>query len=147
MRLLRSQSYIYIRYKKIIATNIKINYTIVGNNRSRGYMNSEYESLSLLKYLKSDIDVDALDYKNPEVISLMNDVLQGVKGRDRDVVLKRFLIEPPITLREIGGQLNISRERVRQLESRALKRITYNYRKKGIKERLEQFLVVQSGII
>jgi RNA polymerase sigma-32 factor len=44
---------------------------------------------------------------------------------DRDILLmdKRILAEEPVTLREIGEELGISRERVRQLEERLLKKL------------------------
>ncbi len=35
---------------------------------------------------------------------------------------QRIMIEEPLTLQEIGGQFRISRERVRQLENRVLKK-------------------------
>jgi RNA polymerase primary sigma factor len=54
-----------------------------------------------------------------------NEVIQGLPPRLQEIVRLRFGLRdgPPRTLREVGGRLHISRERVRQLERQALKRI------------------------
>lgn len=51
------------------------------------------------------------------------DVLDTLKARDRRILELRFGLsgEDPMTLEEVGNVFNISRERVRQLESRSLK--------------------------
>jgi RNA polymerase sigma-32 factor len=43
--------------------------------------------------------------------------------RERNVILKRFLREEPKTLQEIADETGVSRERIRQLQARALKRM------------------------
>ena len=49
-------------------------------------------------------------------------LIGSLKGKERKVVLLRYGFDghDPMTLREIGRRLGISRERVRQLERRAL---------------------------
>ncbi len=44
--------------------------------------------------------------------------------RDQEILKRRFLTEEPETLEAIGQNLGISRERVRQIESRAYKKLT-----------------------
>ena len=46
--------------------------------------------------------------------------------REQEIVKARFLSENPTTLEDLGKQFNISRERVRQIESKAFKKIS-NY--------------------
>lgn len=51
--------------------------------------------------------------------------LKTLPERDREIIYKRFGLdgESPMTLEELGRRLNISRERVRQLEQRAIERL------------------------
>jgi RNA polymerase primary sigma factor len=53
------------------------------------------------------------------------DLLSHLKPREMDVLSKRFGLdgETPMKLKEIGDQLNISRERVRQIEQVALRKL------------------------
>ena len=49
------------------------------------------------------------------------DALRGLDGKEQEVVRLRFGLEDdePRTLQEIGDRLHLSRERIRQIESRA----------------------------
>lgn len=49
--------------------------------------------------------------------------VDALPPREREIVERRHLAEQPETLQEVGERLGISRERVRQLEVRALKRM------------------------
>jgi RNA polymerase sigma factor (sigma-70 family) len=51
--------------------------------------------------------------------------IDRLNPRMRHVVLRRFGLDgsPPQTLEEVGNELGITRERVRQLETRALKEL------------------------
>lgn len=52
----------------------------------------------------------------------VQEALQSLDSRQRDVLQRRFGLagERPQTLEEIGAQLNLSRERIRQIEQEAL---------------------------
>jgi len=52
--------------------------------------------------------------------------LESLDARERHIVVARHLDESPLTLRELGDSMGISKERVRQLESRALKTLRSN---------------------
>lgn len=70
----------------------------------------------------SDPEEDALHQESLEVISqLMN----WLNPQEKLIIEKRFGLADGMTstLQEIGQQLNITRERVRQLEARALKKL------------------------
>ena len=67
---------------------------------------------------------------NPGEISLNNDIhfnrkkvlkksLEALNDKEKHIILKRHLNHAPLTLESIGKNLSISKERVRQLESRA----------------------------
>ena len=67
---------------------------------------------------------------NPGEISLNNDIhfnrkkvlkksLEALNDKEKHIILKRHLNHAPLTLESVGKNLSISKERVRQLESRA----------------------------
>ena len=67
---------------------------------------------------------------NPDEITLNNDIhchrkkilkesLKALNDKEKHIILKRHLNHSPLTLESVGKDLNISKERVRQLESRA----------------------------
>ena len=49
--------------------------------------------------------------------------MKRLNEREEYVVRNRIMADSPLTLREIGSHLKISRERVRQIESEALKKL------------------------
>ncbi len=51
----------------------------------------------------------------------LNRALNQLNHRERHILERRHLTEQSVTLRELGEQLGVSKERVRQLESRALR--------------------------
>lgn len=53
----------------------------------------------------------------------MQDALAALSPRERHIIRARFLIDQPKTLEELGGTLRVSRERVRQIEGRALQKV------------------------
>ncbi|WP_337173673.1 RNA polymerase sigma factor RpoD/SigA [Paludisphaera sp.] len=78
-------------------------------------------------------DVLTDDGKAPEDLMMETDDLERILGRldalddrEADVLRMRFGLEPfePMTLREVGERLGLTRERVRQLEHQALRKLT-----------------------
>jgi RNA polymerase primary sigma factor len=68
---------------------------------------------------------DMIDFTTFEQQALAN-VIAKLPDREAQIVRMRYgmgAIEKPMTLREIGSELGISRERVRQLEQSAVKRL------------------------
>lgn len=49
--------------------------------------------------------------------------MASLDDRERDILYRRYLSAKPATLKEIGAQFGISRERVRQLEARAMAKL------------------------
>jgi len=50
-------------------------------------------------------------------------ILPELNDKEREILEKRLLAEQPVTLREIGEKYGVTRERVRQLESRLLQKL------------------------
>ncbi len=61
----------------------------------------------------------------------MNELLDTLTGREKDIIKSRFGLdgETPKTLEKIGRRLNISKERIRQIEKRAIKKLQYRSNK------------------
>ena len=67
---------------------------------------------------------------------------QQLKGKESVIFDNRLLTEEPMTLQEIGDRFGISRERVRQLESRLKKKL-----KAYLEEEIEDIDLLQESLI
>jgi RNA polymerase sigma-32 factor len=67
---------------------------------------------------------------------------QQLQGKESVIFDKRLLTEEPMTLQEIGDKFGISRERVRQIESRVKKKL-----KAYLEEEIEDIDVLQESMI
>jgi len=108
------------------------------------------KDLSLDAEIKSDNDMSHLDFLADTVVNQedlltktqesemvrngMEDALETLKDRERYIIEQRVLSDSPKTLEELGTKFNISRERVRQIESAALKKIKTVLQEKGIRK-------------
>ncbi|MCX6343555.1 MAG: RNA polymerase sigma factor RpoD/SigA [Armatimonadetes bacterium] len=65
------------------------------------------------------------DALHKESIEVLNQLMSWLSPQERFIIEKRFGLADgvPSTLQEIGQQLNVTRERVRQLEAKALKKL------------------------
>ncbi len=66
----------------------------------------------------------------------VRNILQRLDERERQIIVRRFGLDnsdEPLTLKKVGSELGVTKERVRQLESRALSKL----RKLAAEERLD----------
>ena len=63
---------------------------------------------------------------------ILTDALKVLNERELHIVKLRMLSEEPVTLDEIGAELNISRERVRQIEKRAFEKLSAEVKAKMV---------------
>jgi len=88
-------------------------------------------------------DEQLADY---EAKSILHDKLMRFKAQLKDkeafIFDKRLLAESPMTLQEIGDQFDISRERVRQIESRLKNKL-----KVYLEEKVEDLEVLQESMV
>jgi RNA polymerase sigma-32 factor len=56
-------------------------------------------------------------------IDLMQQGLDKLDARSRDIVTRRWLAEPKVTLQELADEYKVSAERIRQLEANAFKKM------------------------
>jgi RNA polymerase sigma-32 factor len=66
--------------------------------------------------------VEAQDWEDHHH-NLLFDGLDGLDERSKDIIQSRWLIDPKITLQELADKYQVSAERIRQLESAALKKL------------------------
>jgi RNA polymerase primary sigma factor len=69
----------------------------------------------------------------------MNEVLTTLTDRERKVLIQRFglLDGKPKTLEEVGVEFNVTRERIRQIEAKALRKMRHPTRSKQLKAFLD----------
>ena len=69
----------------------------------------------------------------------VEDVLETLTPRERRVVELRFGLEGDklYTLSEIGAELGVTRERIRQIETKALRKLRHPSRSKKLRDYLE----------
>jgi RNA polymerase sigma-32 factor len=92
-----------------------------------------------------DLPVDD-QLADQEAKAILHDKLelfrQQLKGKESVIFEKRLLTDEPMTLQEIGDRFGISRERVRQLESRLKKRL-----KAYLEEEIDDIDLLQESLI
>ena len=66
----------------------------------------------------------------------IDSMLQGLNERERQVIKLRFGLENgrPLTLEEVGRQFNVTRERIRQIETAALRKLRNPVRSKKVRD-------------
>ena len=66
------------------------------------------------------------DAESAQERAMLAEMLAAIDPREAEVLRLRFGIdtEAPLTLREIGDKLGVSRERIRQIETRALRKLS-----------------------
>lgn len=66
----------------------------------------------------------------------IDSMLQGLNPRERDVIILRFGLETghPLTLEEVGKRFNVTRERIRQIETAALRKLRNPSKSKKIRD-------------
>ena len=93
--------------------------------------NSELEIQDLLVDQRASPEQNAILTKDTKTISnLINEALNKLPEREKKIIGARQLSENTVTLQELGKDLGISKERVRQLENRALNKLKLSLQKK-----------------
>ncbi len=95
------------------------------------------EDITFLDNLEAVNNVET-DIINKTLRNSIEDMISDLSDREIDIITKRYGLygEKPQTLGEIGDELGISRERVRQLELKALDKL----RKKALRKKLRDYL-------
>ena len=75
-----------------------------------------------------DEDADqASDFEAADELSVRRELLEQamdvLNDREKDILMKRKLQDNPVTLEDLSGEYNVSRERIRQIEVRAFEKL------------------------
>jgi len=86
-----------------------------------------------LENQESESPYDAV--QNRELETRVNDVLSSLTDREEKIIRLRFGIgeKAEYTLEEIGKRFNVSRERIRQIEKKALNRLRHSSRREKLR--------------
>ena len=86
-----------------------------------------------LENQESESPYDAV--QNRELATRVNDVLSSLTDREEKIIRLRFGIgeKAEYTLEEIGKRFNVSRERIRQIEKKALNRLRHSSRREKLR--------------
>ena len=84
-------------------------------------------------------DSNASTEEKAESVCLREEIeqmLQGLNPREREVIILRFGLESghPLTLEEVGKRFKVTRERIRQIETAALRKLRNPSRSKKIRD-------------
>ena len=73
---------------------------------------------------------------DPELKPLLEKLLQSLSPREREVIALRFGLKTgnPLTLDEVAREYKITRERVRQIEARAMGKLQHPSRKQALED-------------
>ncbi|NQT57130.1 MAG: RNA polymerase factor sigma-32 [Desulfobacteraceae bacterium] len=83
----------------------------------------------------TDIDDQLSEYQSRQLLTnKLAEFRKTLSGKEADIFDNRIIAEKPLTLQELGGKYNISRERIRQIQEKIIKNI-----KKWLKEKIPDF--------
>ena len=74
-----------------------------------------------------------------KILSALEKAMDSLTERERAVLEMRYGLngEKPQTLEKIGSKMNVTRERIRQIEAKALRKLRHPSRSRKLKDYLE----------
>ncbi len=100
----------------------------------------EEEDSHLGDFIEDRASLPPADAASQELLKAqLNKILSELTDRERRVVLLRFGLEDgrARTLEEVGQEFNVTRERIRQIEAKALRKLRHPSRSRKLKDYLE----------
>ena len=97
----------------------------------------EEDNITIGSFIEDESIKNMFDtIENNDCMIAIKDILNTLTDREKIIIMRRFGLEQDRTetLDEIGKDLNISKERVRQIEIAALKKLRNPYRSRLLKE-------------
>ena len=97
----------------------------------------EEDDSHLGDFIEDKETLSPADYTNNQLLKdEINNVLQGLTEREEKVLRLRFGLQDgrTRTLEEVGKEFNVTRERIRQIEAKALRKLKHPNRSKRLKD-------------
>jgi len=89
--------------------------------------NEEDSSMQWQDWLEDEDADQAADYERQDELEvrreLLAEAMDVLNERERDILTQRRLSDRPVTLEELSGEYDVSRERIRQIEVRAFEKL------------------------
>ena len=104
--------------RRMIGGDVSLNATI----KSDGETEEEWQSL-LADQDEDHVEKFVTSDETRERRSILMRSLTVLNNREKSIILDRRLKEPPLTLEQLSEKHGISRERVRQIENKAIDRL------------------------
>ncbi len=103
--------------QRLHANDVSLNMTV----------SDEEGSAEFGDYLADERDSQEIIVAENQELSLQRDILSKAMSelneREQDIIKKRKMIEPPVTLEDLSQVYNVSKERIRQIENRAMEKL------------------------
>jgi RNA polymerase sigma-32 factor len=90
------------------------------------YLNDEEDStyLDFLTYQGEDQEAELIRKEEMELVQKnITGAMENLNERESFIIKNRIMADEPLTLQEVGDHYNITRERARQIEKQALKKL------------------------
>ncbi|WP_397543272.1 RNA polymerase sigma factor RpoH [Roseovarius salis] len=89
--------------------------------------NEEDSSMQWQDWLEDEGADQAAEYEQKDELEarreLLAEAMDVLNDRERDILTQRRLSDQPVTLEDLSGQYDVSRERIRQIEVRAFEKL------------------------
>lgn len=125
------------KYLDMKVEKVKEIYSWMKDTTSLDIAVGEDDDTTIGSFVEDEVAADRFSsIEKEERTKAINTVLDTLNERERFVIERRFGIgvSRPRTLEEVGNELNISKERVRQIEAAALRKLRNPRRAKVLKE-------------
>ena len=96
----------------------------------------DHEDTFFGEFLEDDHDDDPLEDANHEALKHhIEQAMEGLNQREREILRLRYGLQDgyAYTLEEVGNIFSVTRERVRQIESKAVRKLQQPYRSNGLR--------------
>ena len=108
----------------------------------------EEEDSHLIEFVVDTDSPSPNDATNNTVLNELLDEALGMLGqREREVIIMRFGLHDgcPRTLEEVGAHFNVTRERIRQIENKAIRQLRHPSRSAALRNYLREWLEKRKG--